>query len=332
MKEKLYVLCIVVVFVLCACSGKSSETSGSAKTEEITHITIVTATSGSVNEVIGAAMAEMLNKNIKGITFTSVPSTGTAVNANLLQQGDAEVAFLQSDIAIAAAEGTDPFKEKIPGLRSVFALHTNNMQIWARSNLGINDFGDLKSKRFTHGRPGTAPWQPGLSLMKVYGFSEDDVKKAGGDIVPLTWNEACTALQDGNLDAVLWVTATPAPRIVDVQMTKELTMIQINPAKLDAFKKELGGWSDITIPKSTYKGQNIDINTIGVRNFIAVTDKLPDDVVYKITKTLWENREQLGIVVADLKSINSDTVTRGMMLPLHNGAKKYFTEAGIPTN
>jgi TRAP transporter TAXI family solute receptor len=283
-------------------------------------------------EVVGAAIAELLNKNIEGIGFTAVPSGGTAVNVNLLRQGDGEVAFLTGDVVSSALNGTDPFTEKYPELRSMFALYSNTLQIWTRSNIGVSDFRDLKNKRFTYGKPGSGAYQTGINLMKVYGITEEDVRKSGGEIIPLAWNESVGALQDGNLDAVLWSTSYPAARVVDAQTMRELPLLQINPAMLEAFKKEVGGWIDITIPKNTYKGQATDIKTVGTLNMLAVTDKLSDDIVYKMTKTLWENREQLGIVIALLKDINAAMVARGMGAPLHPGAKRYYTEAGIPTD
>lgn len=292
-------------------------------------VTILTGPSAGTQEVVGAAAAEIWKNNIPGIEFSAVPSGGTAVNINLMDQGDGEVVMITGDAAASAKNGEAPFKKEYPELRAMFATYPNTFQIWTLKDKGINDFGDLIGKKITYGTPGSGPWQPSINMMSVFGFKPGDMRAKGGRTLPYAWGEAVSALADGNIDAVLWTTSFPAARIVDAELTREFQLLQVNKDKLAEFRKSYPGWIEVRIPANTYKGQAVNVTTVGTPNMFGCKADLDEELVYKMVKALWENRQILGNTHALLKSISEDTVGRGMVVPLHPGAKRFYDEMGI---
>lgn len=316
---KTLALCSVMLFGL-TCSASAAETA----------ITVLTGPSAGTQEVVGAAASEIWKNNILGTKFSAVPTGGTSVNINLMDQGDGEVVMITGEVAAAATAGQAPFKKQYSELRAIFATYPNTYQVWVQKDKGINDFGDLVSKKITFGQPGSGPYQPSLNMMSVFGFKMADMKGKGGRVLPYAWGEAVNALSDGNIDAVLWTTSFPAARIVDAEINREFKLLQISPEKLQEFKNVYKGWVDVKIPAGTYRGQAEDVMTIGTPNFFGCKASLSDDLVYAMTKALWENRETLGNTHALLKGITEETVARGMVAPLHPGAKRFYKEMNIP--
>lgn len=312
-------LCSTMLFGF-VCSASTAETA----------ITVLTGPSAGTQEVVGAAASEIWKNNIPDAKFSAVPTGGTSVNINLMDQGDGEVVMITGEVAAAAVSGQAPFKKQYAELRGIFATYPNTYQVWVQTDKGINDFGDLINKKITFGQPGGGPYQPSLNMMNVFGFKMTDMKDKGGRVLPYAWGEAVNALADGNIDAVLWTTSFPAARIVDAEITREFKLLQINSGKLEAFKNKYKGWVDVKIPAGTYRGQAADVMTIGTPNFFGCKASLSEDLVYAMTRALWKNRDILGNTHALLKGITEETVARGMVAPLHPGAKRFYKEMNIP--
>lgn len=334
--KKNYLLSLILVAVMIAlftgCESSNSNTGAGGSNSNGNAITIVSGPASGTQEVVGAAVAEIWNNNIPDIEFSAVPSGGTSVNVDLLDTDQGDVGMITADVAVSASTGTDPFEKEYTDLRAIFATYPNTYQIWVQKDSGIEDFDDLLDKKICFGSPGSGPYQVTLNFMSVFGFTEDDVAENGGDVQYLSWGDAVTALQDGNIDAVCWTTTYPAAKITDAEISREFKLLQINPDKLQEFKEIYGGWEDVVIPAGTYKGQAEDITTVGTPNMFAILADIDEDLVYEMTKSLWENKETLGNTHALLKGLSEETVASGMGIELHPGAQRYYEEMGFPIN
>ena len=324
---KKYFVIFLAVILLSVCSGGGT-TASAAQT--VRAIDILTGPSGGTMEIVGAATIEIFRQAIPGVQFSSVPSTGSAVNAMLINNKEGDVAIITADTVAAAMDGEDPFREALTGLKVMCALYPNTIQLWALPDSGINDFGDLISKRFSHGQPGGGPYQPAINFMSVYGFTPEDVPANGGRITPLAWGESVSALQDRNIDAVFWTTSYPAAAIVNASVARELKLVQFDRAKIDEFVDRFPGWVHITIPAGTYNFQNEDVFTVGTPNLYVVREDLPEEIVYEMTKAIVENYDTLGTAHALLQDLSDENVAQGLVTEVHPGALRYFTERGIP--
>ncbi len=288
-----------------------------------TDLVIATGPSGGTFEVVAAASMEILKKKMPDVRISIIPG-GSTSNVAVLGTGKANVSMITADSAYAGWNGLPPFKQKYQDMRAMFVLYPNTLQVWATEKSKIRDFPDLKGKKFTFGQPGSGPYQVGLDLLTVYGMKRED-----GKMITLAWNEAVDALRDESLDAVLWTTSFPAPAVVDAGTDRQINLIQLNPSKIKEFQQKFPSWIDVTIPAGTYKRQAQAVKTIGTPVFFAVDKALPDTLVYGLAKALFENRSDLATTHVLLKYISKDTVAKGMGIPLHPGAEKYFKEAGI---
>ena len=350
--EKRFTKCIALVLVLTfllalsACGGSTAQ-SGTSATQaptaepakeeapsaaELKDLTILTGPSGGTMEIVGAAAIEIFKKYMPSTQFSSVPSTGSAVNIKMLEAGEGDMAIVTADTFAAALAGQEPFEKPVEGLAALCALYPNTIQLWSLPESNIHDFSDLESKTFTCGQYGGGPYQPCMNMMKVFGMTEESINAAGGKITPLAWGEATSSLQDGNIDAVFWTTSYPAAGIVNASVGRDFELVQINRDKLAEYKNTFDGWVDITIPAGTYSFQSEDIYTVGTPNLFVVRADLSEDVIYTLTKAICENYDSLAAAHALLKNLNNDTVAQGLTDAVHPGALKYYQEAGIKVN
>lgn len=334
--KKIMALVLAGIMVLGGCTGSTDSASEDTEkdsaqnsSQEVKEVTILTGPSGGTMEIVGAATIELFKAAMPGTEFSSVPSTGSAVNVKLMDNGEADMAIITADTLAAAINGEEPFEEEYPDLMSMCALYPNTMQLWALPSSGIQDFADLKSKKFTCGQFGGGPYQPCMNMMKTYGFTLDDIEASGGEMTPLAWGEATNSLQDGNIDAVFWTTSFPAAGIVNAAVGKEFSLVQINEEKLKEYTETYEEWVDITIPAGTYEFQKEDVKTIGTPNLYVVSRDMPEDVVYEMTKAICENYDVLGTSHALLKSLSDETITQGVVGEIHPGALRYYKEKGI---
>ena len=309
----LAVLCVLAMLMM-----------GCASASSVRSLTILTGLSGGTMEIVGAAAIELFKAALPDVQFSSVPSTGSAVNVMMMAAGEGELGIITADTLAASGKGESPFSEPISGLMSLCALYPNTIQLWALPSANIKDFSDLAGKTFTCGQYGGDPYQPCMNMLTTFGMTEDDV-----NITPLAWGEATSNLQDGNIDAVFWTTSYPAAGIVNASVDRDFELVQINRDKLREYKNTYEGWVDITIPAGTYTFQKEDVYTLGTPNLLVVREDVPEDVVYELTKAICENYDALGSAHALLKNLTDETVAQGLVCGIHPGALRYYQEKGI---
>jgi TRAP transporter TAXI family solute receptor len=83
------------------------------------------------------------------------------------------------------------------------------------------------------------------------------------------------------------------------------------------------------VPAGTYPALANDYQTIGLYNFAVAHTDLADDLVYKIVKAVFDNREQLIEAQSSAKETVPANITRDSVLPLHPGALRYYRELGV---
>lgn len=309
----LAVLCVLAMLMM-----------GCASASSVRSLTILTGPSGGTMEIVGAAAIELFKAALPDVQFSSVPSTGSAVNVMMMAAGEGELGIITADTLAASGKGEAPFSEPVSGLMSLCALYPNTIQLWALPSANIKDFSDLAGKTFTCGQYGGGPYQPCMNMLTTFGMTEDDV-----NITPLAWGEATSNLQDGNIDAVFWTTSYPAAGIVNASVGRDFELVQINRDKLAEYKNTYEGWVDITILAGTYTFQKEDVYTLGTPNLLVVREDVPEDVVYELTKAICENYDALGSAHALMKNLNDETVAQGLVYGIHPGALRYYQEKGI---
>ena len=309
-------LCIAGAALIAGCGGDSGSSAGGGKQ----FLNIATGGTAGTYYPLGGALAELLNQNIKGMN-ASEQSTGASVaNVNMLKDGSVDIAFIQNDIAYYAANGKEMFKDnKVENIRGIAALYPETVQFVTTADKGIKSIADLKGKKVAVGASGSGAEANARQILGAYGLTYDDI-----DVQYLSFGEAADALKDGNVDVGVVVAGFPTAAIQDLAANKSAALVNIDAEHVDKLKKQYPYFTEITVPKGTYPGQEEDVSTVAVKCVIVTTDKLSDDLGEQIVKAIYEHLDRMKAAHAVGKYITKDTALEGMSIKMNAGAEKYL--------
>jgi TRAP transporter TAXI family solute receptor len=309
--------------VLSACGGGSDAGDGGQGSEDAEFLTIATGGSSGVYYQIGATMADMLREELG--SDTSVQATGaTAENINLLTDGNAELAFAMGDAVVQALEGTGPFEDDArEGLVAIAALYPNTVQLVATTASGIESVEDLAGRNVAVGDVGSGVELNAQMVLGAYDLSYDDIN---ADY--LSYAEATDQMANGHIDAAFVTSGVPNPTLTELGTNTDFIVVPIDGDGAETLLTEYDFFSEDVVPGGTYL-QEEDVPTVGVTNHLLVGEQLSEDAVYDITATLFDNLDRLHGSHSAAEVITLETVTEGLVVPLHPGAERYFDELGV---
>lgn len=286
-------------------------------------LVIATGGTGGTYYPLGGGMADLITKNA-GVTATAQTTGASAENMRLIRDKGADIAFTQSDIADYAAKGTNMFAQdgKIENFQVIGSLYNETIQIVVDPDSGINSVADLKGKRVSVGAPGSGTELNAQQILEAYGLTFDDLQ-----LQRLSFADSAKAIQDGQLDAAFQTAGTPTAAITELAATSGVKIIPIDADKIDALIAKYPFYVKTTIPGNTYQTVAEEVTTVSVKATLVVRADLSEDLVYKVTKAIFDNTDKLGHAKA--KEIKVEEALAGVSLPIHPGAQKYFTEKGV---
>lgn len=287
-------------------------------------INVLTGGTSGVYYPLGVALSKIYAEKIPD-TRPSVQATKASVeNLNLLQQGKGEIAFALGDSVKLAWEGDTEagFKGKLDKLRGITAIYPNYIQIVASKESGIKTLADLKGKRLSVGAPKSGTELNARAILEAAGLGYNDL----GKVEYLPFAESVELMKNRQLDATLQSAGLGVASIRDLAASVDITVVEI-PA--DVVEKVGAPYIAGTIPAGTYNGQTGDVPTAAVVNFLVTRADVSDDLVYAMTKTIYENLDQLAAAHSAAKSIKLENALGGMPVPLHPGAERFFKEKGV---
>jgi TRAP transporter TAXI family solute receptor len=327
--KKLLGLLVIAAFAVMAITGcggganKNSQPRTASK--EPVLITIVTGGSSGPYFALGGAVAKLFNENIPGAK-ASVQSTGaSAVNCTLLGEKKAELAFAMNDVVSYAYTGTEVFKDKgaVKNLRGMAALYPNYVQLIALEKSGIKSVADLKGKRVGVGAPGSGTEVNARQVLEAYGITYKDIKPDY-----LSYAESIEQMKNGSVDAAFQTSGLPNSTILDLCTTHDVRIIPIEPKTVEKLAEKYPFYTSVSIPGGTYDNKE-DVPTAAVTSILVVRDDMPEDLVYNMTKIVFENLGDLVSTHSAAKDIKLEKAKKGIPVPLHPGAEKYFKEKGV---
>ena len=301
---------------------------GTAVAQQARQLSIATGGTGGVYYPLGGGLANILAKEIAGVSATAEVTGGSVANMQLIGSGKADIAFSQVDAAWDALNGLDKFASgKLP-IRALAVLYPNHMHVVTVDGTGITKMEDLKGKRVSTGSPGSATEVFAFRIIEAAGLDKDkDMKRER-----LGAAESVNAIKDKKIDAFFWVGGLPTAAVTDLAATPNTKIRFIDTAQYaEKMNAKVGPlYSGATIPKATYTGMDADNKNLTVWNILAVNEKMPEDLAYQITKVMFEKREDLGRVHAEGKNFGPQVQSKDRAgVPWHAGALKYFKEKGI---
>ncbi len=301
-----------------------------ASAQEETFITIGTGGVTGVYYPTGGAICRLVNRNRQehGIRC-SVESTGGSVyNVNAIRQGQLEFGVAQSDIQYQAYNGEGEFADQGADekLRAVFSIHPEPFTVVARADAGIETFDDLKGKRVNIGNPGSGQRALMERLMEEMGWTTSDFQLAA----ELQAAEQSQALCDNNIDAMVYSVGHPSGSIQEATTACDSVLVDVDNEAAQSLVENNPYYRVATIPGGMYRGNDEDTTTFGVGATLVTSSDVEEETVYQVVKAVFENFDQfksLHPAFADLKK--EEMATEGLSAPLHDGARRYYEEAGL---
>lgn len=303
-------------------SGEAGGEAGEAKTVDLDFVTIATGGTSGPYYQIGATMAKVLTE--KGGADGNVQSTGASVeNITLLKDGKVEVAFAMGDATRQAHEGTGPFEGRaVENLYAITALYPNFVQIVTTDKTGIKSVKDLAGKRVGVGDRNSGVELNAQMILEAHGMSYDDI-----DEDFLSYSAAIDQIKNGQVDAAFVTSGLPNSAVMDLATTASVVVVPIEGEGMAALQEKYPFFKADVVPGGTYS-QDEDVPTASIMNQLLVAPKLSNDEVYTITKTLFDNIDEIHGAHKAAEKITLDSVEDGLAVELHPGAAAYFKEVG----
>ena len=278
-----------------------------------------TAGIGGVYYTFGQEFYDILKTEDSGLNMEVKETAGSAANLRLLSGGFIQVAIAQADVLNDAWTGTEMFAEKDPlkGYSAVSGLYTEACQIVTAADSGIESIRDLLEKKVIVGEKESGTEQNARQILQAYGLSENMLEE-----VSMNYAKAAEALKNGEIDAFFYTGGVQTEMIEELAREMEIRLLPVDGTEEENLVSSYGYYSSCTIPAGTYTGQEEEVETIGVRAVLVVSDKLKKDQVRKITETLYTHVEDLQAQMPVELSLSADELP----IPLHEGAKAYYDE------
>lgn len=278
----------------------------------------------------GGAISRMVNAKSDDYGIrASVESTGGSVfNINAVLSGDLEFGIAQSDRQYQALNGMAEWDGNAQSeLRSVFSLHPEAITLIAAVDSGIETVADLEGKRVNIGNPGSGQLQNSLDVLRAFGLTEEDI-----DAEQVGAVEAPSLLQDGRIDAFFYTVGHPNGNITEATSGRtEVRIVNITGDGVDELFEELPYYAEAVIPGSFYPqaANDGDATTMGVKATLVSSTAVSDDVVYAITKEVFDNLDEFKALHPAFAVLTEQNMLQGLSAPIHAGALRYYEEAGL---
>ncbi len=288
-------------------------------------INVLTGGTSGIYYPMGVALSQVYGKAIPDAKTAVQATKASAENLNLLQAGRGEIAFTLGDALSDAWKGDaeSGFATPLKKLRGLAGIYPNYIQIVASADSGIKTLADLKGKRISVGAPKSGTELNARAVLKAAGLTYKDFAK----VEYLPFGESVELMKNRQLDVTLQSAGLGVASLRDLAVSMKIVIVEI-PADVVA-KVGDPAYLPAVIPAGTYEGQAKDAQSIAIQNFLVTHEGVSTDTVYRMTKALWENLDALVAAHAAGKSIKKESALKGMPLPLHPGAEKYYREVGL---
>jgi TRAP transporter TAXI family solute receptor len=299
------------------------------------------ATSGTFFE-IGGVIASAISKpagsppcghggncGVPGLVAVTQATQGSVENLRMIAAGQIESGIAQSDIVSWAYAGTGIFAADGPmkNLRAIASLFPESLQLVVRGDSSIQTLADLKGRRISLGQTGSGTLADARIVLAASGLTEKDMT-----VEYLRPGMAAANIKDGTLDGFFLIGGVPVPGIRELAAQTLIRLIPIDDDVLARMRESSSSYRRSVIPAGTYPGIDVETLSIGFNALWIVSAAAPDDLIYGITKALWNEATQRLLEAHNPigKQVRFEDALDGLSVPLHPGAKRFYREAGLP--
>ena len=284
-------------------------------------INVLTGGQAGVYYPLGVAVEKLIASNVKDVRPSTQATKASVENLLLLEEGKGEIAFTLGDSLQFAREGNAEagFQKPLTKLRSIGGIYPNFVQIVASKESGIKSLADLKGKRLSVGAPRSGTELNARAILKAAGMEYKDLAK----VEYLDFAASVDLIKNRQLDATLQSAGLGVASIRDLASAVETVVVEV-PAAIIA---KIGSpYAAGTIPAKTYPGQEANVTTAIIPNYLVTRSDLSADTVYAMTKAIFDNLPALVAAHAAAKDIKLEDAPKNLPVPMHPGAERYFKE------
>lgn len=294
---------------------------------DMKYLSVATASSGGTYYPIGVGLGHLWTEQMEEIKVTGQSSAGSIENIDLLRKGEADLAILQGLIGAQAIEGSASFEgNPYEELRSITMLWGNVEHFVLMNNkVETGTLADIEGTRFSVGPQASGTEESTLTIMQGIGLTKENITSEY-----LGYDDTVSAMRDGRLDGGSLPAGVPVSSVMDMYASGvDATVLEVTDEQLEEINSLYNTWYQFVIPGGTYPFIEEDIHTIAMPNFLAGSAELEEELVYNLTKAIYENLDQVHTIHSSAKEVSLETALDGLPAPLHIGAYNYFTEVGL---
>lgn len=286
---------------------------------------IGTGGTGGTYYPIGGIIANAISGD--KVNASAVATNGSVANVNAIAGGNSESGFSQADVATWAYTGTGIWegRGKVEELRAIANLYPETVHVVARKGLGAASIADLKGKRISIDEPGSGSIINAREILAAYGIRNNDFRAEN-----LKPGPAIDKIKDGGLDAFFFTGGYPFGALTELAATHSFELLAIDGPQAAALKSRFGFFADDRIPDNAYKDIK-GVQSLAVGAQWVTSAKIDADLVYEVTKATWSDKARAALDGghAKGKEIQRASALKGLGIPLHPGAERYYKEVGL---
>lgn len=265
---------------------------------------------------------------VPGLIGTAISTNGSVANVELIAAGILDSAFVQSDVVTWAWSGSGIWspRPQVEGLRAIANLYPESMHIVASASSGITSIADLAGKRVSLDEPGSGTLVEAEIILRAVGVTPAQVQARY-----LKTTDAADAMRAGTLDAFFFSGGYPARAITELANDMDVVLVPFDEDSTEVILVDHEFLTYDVIPAGAYRGVSEDVWTIGVNaQWVTMADQ-PEDLIYEVTRALWNGTTRRLLDGGHEKGalITRETALDGIAIPLHPGAMRYYDDMGM---
>jgi TRAP transporter TAXI family solute receptor len=289
-----------------------------------TFISIGTGGTGGVYYPYGGGVAEIWSKNVEGVRAVAEVTGASVENVKLAHKGETVIGEVMGDVAVAGYNGLSKFKGKKHNILAMAIMYPNILQVVTLKKSGINNIAQVTGKRISTGSPGS-----GTNFMAEAVLGALDIPTTSYKDSRLSFTESANALRDNTIELGIWSVGPGTSSILDLSTTHDISILPFTPEQVEKILASKKTYSSVDLMGGIYKGIDTAVPTIGVWNVIICQKSLDTQLVYKLSKALFENIEFLKKIHPSAAYTTPENTVKYSQIPLHPGTIKYLKEKGI---
>ena len=325
----LLIFVVVVLSIFAACSNNEApenKEDSNANKGNMT-LSIGTGGSGGTYYSVGSGIGQLVEKYMDGTKMVVQATAASTENIRLVGTKKLGFAFNMPDSAYFAIIGEREFeqsREKYENIKGILSGHVSVIQAFVSAKSDINSYADLKGKRVALSAPSSPSMYVAMAVLESYGLKEGDY-----EAYFMSYAEMSEGVRNGSIDCGFGFGGVPIAAALDLTSSYDTRILGMEQANVDYVTENYPYFSAGMIAANTYKGQEEELLSISAPAIIITHDDMDEETVYNLTKTIWENIEELRKVHPACDEWILEKAVDGIGIPLHPGAERYYKEVGV---